>query len=141
MIARNAYPDRKPEVQVLCPSCGDIFPGLHGQDRAACRRCGAEFDPGAGPAKRAKAACPHCGESFTIINAVTATGSRPGFRLYGKLVLTQSGVKQYLPATADDHAAYRECSDRLRQEIERGETVLPTLALEDGYNTRQAHEL
>ena len=117
VIARNAYPDRKPEVQVLCPSCGDIFPGLHGQDRATCRSCGTEFDPGAGPAKGAKAACPHCGESFTIIDAVASHGSRPGFRLYGKLVLTRGGVKEYLPATADDQAAYRECSARLRQEM------------------------
>ncbi len=138
IIARNAYPDRKPEVQVLCPSCGDIFPGLHGQDRATCRSCGAEFEPGRGAAKGTKAACRHCGESFTIVAAVAAHGSRPGFRLYGKLVLTRSGVKEYRPARADDHAAYRECSDRLRQEIERGEIVLPTLALADGYNTRQA---
>ena len=31
VIARNAYPSRKPEVQILCPSCGDIFTGIHGQ--------------------------------------------------------------------------------------------------------------
>jgi putative DNA methylase len=138
IIARNAYPDRKPEVQVLCPSCGDIFPGLHGQDATACRSCGAEFDPGRGPAKGAKAACRHCEKSFTIVDAVAATGMRPGFRLYGKLVLTRGGGKEYLAATAEDQAAYRECSGRLRDEEERGEIVLPTLALEDGYNTRQA---
>jgi len=28
IIARNAYPDRKPEVQVCCPRCGDLFPTL-----------------------------------------------------------------------------------------------------------------
>ena len=39
IIARNAYPNRKPEVQILCPSCGDIFPGLHGQETATCRSC------------------------------------------------------------------------------------------------------
>jgi putative DNA methylase len=138
VIARNAYPDRKPEVQVLCPSCGDIFPGLHGQDAATCRSCGVLFDPGSGPAKGAKASCRDCGKSFTITDAVAATGSRPGFRLYGKLVLTRGGAKEYLPATVDDHAAYEECSVRLREEAERGEIVLPTLALEDGYNTRQA---
>ena len=62
IIARNAYPDRKPEVQILCPSCGDIFPGLHGQETAACRSCGTEFDPEHGPAKGAKATCRHCGQ-------------------------------------------------------------------------------
>src|SRR5207237_608529 len=39
VVARNAYPDRKPEVQILCPSCGDIFPGLNGQKMASCRSC------------------------------------------------------------------------------------------------------
>ncbi|MCK6625445.1 MAG: hypothetical protein L6R45_09745 [Anaerolineae bacterium] len=29
IIARNAYPDRKPEVQICCPRCGDIFPELN----------------------------------------------------------------------------------------------------------------
>src|SRR5262249_42022069 len=102
VIARNAYPDRKPEVQILCPSCGDIFPGLHGEKTAACRSCGAEFDPEHGPAKGAKATCRSCGRAFTILDAVASTGSRPGFRLFAKLVLTRGGAKEYLPATADD---------------------------------------
>ena len=138
IIARNAYPDRKPEVQVLCPSCGDIFPGLHGQKTAVCRSCGTEFDPGHGSARGTKATCRHCGHRFTILDAIASTGTRPEFRLYGKLVLTRASAKEYLSATADDHAAYRECSAVLRAEIERGDIILPALALEDGYNTRQA---
>ncbi len=53
-------------------------------------------------------------------------------------MLTLHGAKQYLPATADDHAAYRECSTTLQQEMESGELRLPSLALEHGFNTRQA---
>jgi putative DNA methylase len=138
IIARNAYPNRKPEVQILCPSCGDIFPGLHGQERATCRSCHAAFDPQRGPAKGAKATCGHCSRSFTILDAVAVTGTRPGFRLYGKLVLTSAGAKEYLPATAEDQAAYQECSKRLKPEADQGEILLPGMALEHGYNTRQA---
>lgn len=138
VIARNAYPNRKPEVQILCPSCGDIFPGLHGQDEATCRSCKTRFNPDRGPAKGAKATCPHCQAGFTILDAVSRTGARPDFRLYGKLVLTRGETKEYLPATSEDHAAYQECSARLKQEVGRGEILLPTLALEHGYNTRQA---
>ncbi len=50
VIARNAYPDRKPEVRMLCPSCGDIFPGLHGQKVATCCSCSHEFHPDKGTA-------------------------------------------------------------------------------------------
>jgi predicted RNA-binding Zn-ribbon protein involved in translation (DUF1610 family) len=38
-------------VQILCPSCGDIFPGLHGHENATCRSCGKQFKPDQGPAK------------------------------------------------------------------------------------------
>lgn len=138
VIARNAYPNRKPEVQILCPSCGDIFPGLHGKQEATCRSCKATFNPDKGPARGAKADCPHCHVSFKILDAVAATGTRPEFRLYGKLVLTRTGAKEYLPATADDHDAYRACSALLKEQTELGTLRLPTLALENGYNTRQA---
>jgi putative DNA methylase len=138
VIARNAYPSRKPEVQVLCPSCGDIFPGLHGQETAACRSCATEFNPEHGPAKGAKATCRHCHKQFAILDAVASTNTRPAFRLYGKLVLTRGGSKEYLPATPDDQAAYRECSTKLAEEAESGQIRLPTLALEHGHNTRQA---
>ncbi len=138
VIARNAYPNRKPEVQVLCPSCGDIFPGLHGQEDATCRSCTTQFNPDRGPARGAKATCPHCHAGFTILDAVSRTGTRPDFRLYGKLVLTRGETKEYLPAAAEDHKAYQICSARLKEEVERGEILLPTLALEHGYNTKQA---
>ncbi len=138
VIARNAYPTRKPEVRILCPACGDIFPGLHGQQEAACRSCKTHFNPDHGPAKGSKAVCPHCHAGFTTLDAVASTGARPEFRLYGKLVLTRDGTKEYLPASAADHDAYQACSARLQAETSRGEILLPALALENGYNTRQA---
>ena len=138
IIARNAYPSRKPEVQILCPDCGDIFPGLHGQEEATCRSCNTQFNPNQGPARGAKATCRHCHSGFTILDAVARTGTRPDFRLYGKLVLTQGGTKEYLPATDADHTAYQACSARLKVDLAQEEIRLPTLALENGYNTRQA---
>jgi putative DNA methylase len=138
VIASNAYPIRKPEVQILCPACGDIFPGLHGQEDVTCRSCKTHFKPEHGPAKGAKAVCRHCHSGFTILDAVARTGTRPDFQLYGKLVLTRDETKEYLPATDEDHAAYQECSARLKREATQGEILLPTLALENGYNTRQA---
>lgn len=136
VIARNAYPTRKPEVQLLCPSCGDIFQSLYGQEQTTCVSCGYTSCPDAGPAKGAKATCGSCNATFTILDAVG--GTRPGFRLYGKLVLTQNGEKEYLPVTSADHAAYTACSKQLDTEVRQGKIRLPTLTLEDGHNTRQA---
>ena len=138
IIARNAYPQRKPEVQILCPSCGDIFPGLHGQETATCRICGTQFDPEHGPAKGAKATCRHCHHRFTILDAVAAGRRSPDIPALRQARADPRGTKEYLPATPEDQAAYQECSPQLREETERGHIRLPTLALEDGYNTRQA---
>ena len=138
IIARNAYPNRKPVVQILCPSCGDIFPGMHGQESATCRSCGLQFNSEEGVAKGSKATCSHCRQTFTILDAVASLHSRPEFRLYGKLVLASDGTKEYLPAKDDDQEAYRQCVHRLRDESEHAEILLPALKLKDGYNTRQA---
>jgi putative DNA methylase len=54
--------------------------------------------------------------------------------MFAKLVLTNSEDKLYLPVTPEDEAAYRRCS----AELAVSRLALPTLKLEDGYNTKQA---
>jgi putative DNA methylase len=138
VIARNAYPNRKPEIQILCPACGGIFPGQHGTVSATCPACQFDFNPEHGPAKGAKATCHSCERTFSVVDAVEAARARPRFRLYGKLVLTRDGRKEYLPATDADQATYQQCGDQLGKEIRDGSVSLPTLALQPGYNTKQA---
>ncbi len=130
IIARNAYPQRKPEVQIVCPKCGDVFRGLIGQ-RVSCR-CGHEFDPEEGCARGAKATCTQCAKKFSILSAVGR--KRPPFRLYAKLVLNQDGGKEYLKETPEDLAAYADCLGMLSD----GKNPPPILTLEEGVNTRQA---
>ena len=114
IIARNAYPKRKPEVQILCPSCGDIFPGLQVKrpQRAhrAVRSSIPSTDRQTEPRPRASIATTSSPSWMPWPRAVT----RPAFRLYGKLVLTPDGAKEYLPATPEDQAAYQDCSATLR---------------------------
>ena len=138
IVARNAYPSRKPEVQVVCPACGDIAPGKHGAQSTVCRVCSHAFDPTSGLARGAKAFCRTCAASFPIVESMAAASRRPEFRLYGKLVLTGDGQKEYLPATERDLADYTACSAQLAAEVASGQIALPSLALEHGYNTRQA---
>ncbi len=138
IVARNAYPKQKPTVQVLCPRCGDIFQGLYGQPSIECKSCGHGFAPESGAVNGPKAICPHCNNTFSVIKAIAQTGNRPTFRLYGKLILTQEGTKEYLRAATKDEAEYAKCSEVLRHETDENKILLPSLALEDGYNTRQA---
>jgi putative DNA methylase len=138
VIAQNAYPDRKPEIQVRCPQCGDIFCALHSDKRLTCRSCGEVFDPHRGAVHGAKATCSHCSYSFPIVEAMRAADQPPAHQLYGKLVLRQDGQKRYLPATPADIKAYYRCSKLLAQELAIGSIRLPNACLKDGYNTRQA---
>lgn len=136
VFARNAYPDRKPAVQIVCPSCGEVFQGTNGQNSVSCPGCSTRFNPEKGAAKGPAAICLRCNTRFVILHAVG--GKRPRFRLYAKLVLTADGKKMYLRVSEEDALAYRECSSRLQEEVKAGRIVLPSLTLADGYNTRQA---
>lgn len=138
IIARNAYPDRRPEVQVCCPQCGDIFPSLNGSDSAVCPSCTLKFNPHEGSAKGATAVCPGCSCSFLIAQAIRREADPPAHRLYGKLLLAPDGQKVYLPADQHDISAYDRCCRELTSEVDLGHVSLPNASLCDGFNTRQA---
>ncbi len=138
VIARNAYPRRKPEVEIVCPQCGDIFRCQQLKTSITCNKCRYVFDPTVGSSGGAKAKCSHCSKDFTILAAMADLQGRPEFRLYGKLVLTSEGYKEYLPATHNDIAAYKLCSKMLLKEVEQGSIQLPKLSLQPGHNTNQA---
>jgi putative DNA methylase len=136
-IARNAYPDRKPEVQLLCPGCGKIFSSINGLKGVSCPSCKSNFEPDSGNAKGPKAICPHCRHTFQIIS-VMGKEKKPSFRLYGKLILAQDGKKEYLKVSEEDLAVFEKISRQLSKELDGGEIILPELVLEDGCNTKQA---
>jgi putative DNA methylase len=126
IFARNAYPNRKPEVQVCCPACGGIQAAQLGEASVRCHSCVADFAPDSGPARGARADCPHCQHSFAIAPAMRAADAPPAHRLYAKLVLTADGEKQYLRATTEDLSAFANASTMLREEVAAGK-ILPQL--------------
>lgn len=138
IFARNAYPDRKPEVQFCCPGCGGVYAGLNGDQETRCPSCALVFNPHTGPANGATATCATCARSFSIIAAIRKSANPPTHRLYAKLLLTAEGEKQYRPTTESDAEAYQRAAALLAGEVRRGAVRLPTLELADGYNTRQA---
>ncbi len=138
IFAQNAYPKRKPEVQVVCPSCSGVFEGIHGATKAACPKCSLAFNPQNGPARGQTAICSHCTGSFSILQAIAKHAHRPSYRLYAKLILRQDGQKEYLAINDEDRFLYKRCSQLLESQLAQGAIVLPDLALEGGYNTSQA---
>ncbi len=133
IFARNAYPDRKPEVRVCCPGCGGIFSADVKDTHVVCPHCHIAFNPQAGPATGASATCRQCHHVFSIAKTAKSFGRPPEHRMFAKLVLNGSDKKIYLPITPADERAYERCSD----ELARSKIPLPCLELADGYNTRQ----
>ena len=133
IFVRNAYPERKPEVRVVCPECAGIFPANVNDKHTCCHHCQHGFDLHAGPANGASATCRKCRHVFPIAKTAKAIGHPPAHRMFAKLVLNSAGEKLYLPVTQKDELAYQRCSE----ELNRSKLPLPTLELKDGYNTRQ----
>lgn len=138
VFAKNAYPRKKPEVQVFCPSCGNIFQSFYHQDQVICNKCQTDFNPKHGQVKGSYACCKSCGNTFSILQAVRETTKPPTHRLYAKLILSSQGEKKYLPVTDYDIEAYNLCEQRLGMEESQGLVRLPQATLSEGYNTRQA---
>jgi len=138
IIAKNAYPNRKPLVQICCPGCGELFPALNHQKETQCPFCLLNFDPHTGPIQGKIAVCPTCQHKFSVLEAVRKQDHPPEHRLYGKLILTEDGEKHYCTATEYDLHVYKNASILLTEEIKKGNIRLPRLTLTNGYNTRQA---
>lgn len=133
IFVRNAYPDRKPEVLVVCPECAGLLAADVNDERSQCPHCQHRFDLHSGPASGASATCRKCQHVFPIAKTAKASGHPPAHRMFAKLILNASGDKLYLPATRQDELVYQRCSE----ELKRSQLPLPTLELKDGYNTRQ----
>ena len=137
-FARNAYPKKKPEIQVYCPSCEGIFQARYDQEQVTCKHCHVIFNPKLGTTQGAKVTCTFCKNTFSVAKAVRALEEPPPHRLYAKLVLSPGGEKRYLRATDLDRKAYSACEQWLTEEVAQGRMRLPEAKLSDGHNTRQA---
>lgn len=138
VIARNAYPSKRPEIQILCPECGEVFEGRHDDPEATCPRCTHHFVPQRANASGSNAICPHCESRFAILGSVGHCGHRPDYRLYAKLVLTADGKKEYLPADDEDINAFRATASQLAESVRERDVRLPDLVLRPGQNTSQS---
>lgn len=134
IFAKNAYPNKVPEAQALCPHCGEVNLTRHDARRVTCCGCHKVFDPQKAPANGQRAVCPCCDHEFSIAKAVRASREVPKHRLYAKLVLMPDGGKAYLRATPDDATRYAAAEAELAARLD----AYPVVAISPGQNTNQA---
>jgi putative DNA methylase len=137
VFASNACPRKHPEVELTCPDCGDVFRETLASSMVICPACGIGFDPRTGSVRGENYTCRVCGGISKIRESVATSSRPPRYRPFAKLVLTQTGAKEYLTTDAFDEDLLTRSSNELRIEEANG-LLLPTTRLRDGYNTRQA---
>jgi len=134
IFAKNAYPDRVPEAQAVCPHCGEVNLTRHDAHQVTCCGCRKDFDPQHGPARGQQARCPCCEHEFSIAKTVRTRATAPAHRLYAKLVLLPDRKKTYLRATEADEALYAQAE----KDLAARPNAYPVVAISPGENTNQA---
>lgn len=133
VFAQDAYPKKKPNAQIICPSCWRIIQARYDATSLECSSCKHQFNPQQGPAS-GQYITTALGNRYRIKDLLPSDGTPPPHRLYAMLALRPDGQKVYLPITAADLALCAEAQARLREE----NLPLPTLAVRSGHNTDQA---
>ncbi|MFT3796604.1 DNA methyltransferase [Flavobacterium sp.] len=135
IFSKNAYPNKKPHAQVVCPNCGDIFKCRYDSISELCRLCKKTFNPQEGRVKGSLVYDKN-GESHKIKDIINKTANPPKHKLFAILALNQKGEKIYLKPSQYDLALYAQAEKRFK-EIEN-ELPLPNMQVRKGHNTDQA---
>jgi putative DNA methylase len=132
VFARNAYPSKKPNAQILCPRCWGIFTDRYDSTNSTCPHCSKLFNPQDGPAKGTNVRDSK-GEKHKI-KSLLNNGKRLEEKMYALLAINSAGKKEYLRPTDFDMALYQEAVSRLPSE----DLPLPEMLVRAGHNTDQA---
>jgi putative DNA methylase len=135
VFSKNAYPSKKPESQIWCPLCENIFIAKYNSTNEQCPECSHIFNPQVGPVKGAKVFDKY-GNEYKIKDLVNYNNHAPNHKLYAILALNEQGEKVYIKPTEFDHDLFNRAKQRL-EEL-KTELPLPTMAIRSGYNTKQA---
>ncbi|MBQ9405573.1 MAG: DNA adenine methylase [Desulfovibrio sp.] len=133
VFAQDAYPKKKPQAHIICPSCWNILEGRYDTTDMLCQHCGYRFNPQKGPASGQYVTTTD-GQRYRIRDLLPKDGTPPKHRMYAMMVLCPNGEKNYLPIGAEDLALYEEARRTLANE----NLPLPEIPVRPGHNTDQA---
>lgn len=133
VFSKNAYPNKKPKAQIICPKCWDIIEDRFDATQIICHHCHNKFNPQEGTAK-GQYVTSQSSKRYKIKDLIQARNTPPDHRMYAMLALRSNGEKIYLPIKDEDRALFQDASIRLASE----DLPLPTMAVRAGHNTEQA---
>lgn len=135
VFSKNAYASKKPDSQILCPSCESVFVGKYNATELECPNCSHGFNPQNGQAKGAKVVDSQ-GNEYKIKELAGKGKKAPKHKLYAIMALNEDGKKVYIKPTQYDHDLLKKAGKRLS--LIESDLPLPTMKVRPGYNTNQA---
>ena len=133
IFSKNAVPKKDPSARSLCPHCNSINHIKYDTTSVSCEACSKEYNPQSGNVRGALVDCPHCNESFKLVDYMKKTSRPLSTKIYAKMVLTSDGKKRYEVVNNYDHKILQEVSEQYRLIKDR----FPFVKIEPGYNTNQ----
>ena len=133
IFSKNAVPKKDSSARSLCPSCGAINHIEYNSSSVTCDGCLTAYNPQLGNVRGAIVECPHCKESFKLVDYMKHSSTPLPTKIYAKMVLNQDGNKQYEVVNDYDRGILEEVS----KEFELIKGKFPYVNIEPGYNTNQ----
>jgi len=134
IFSRNAYPQKKPQAQLLCPQCWSVFEDRYDTVHSICPKCNNEFNPHNGCAKNQDVYCSD-GKKYKIKELVKNNIHPLDHKLYAIMALRKNGEKIYLQPTDFDFELYKKAKIELAKNKKK---YIPSLEIRPGHNTNQA---
>ncbi len=135
IFSKNAYPSKKPDSQVVCPHCGDVFTCLYNSINEYCPCCNVGFNPQEGFVKGGKVVDSK-GKEHKIIDLIKNSNNPPSHKLYALMALTPKGNKIYLKPSEFDLELIEKA--KLDLVTIQDQLPLPKMYVREGHNTDQA---
>jgi putative DNA methylase len=133
IFAKNAYPKKKPMVQIICFKCWSIFQNRYDAVEVICPHCGNTFNPQIGRATGQNVICSD-GKTYKIKELVKSHKKPLNHKMYAILALRNNGEKIYLKPSKFDCDLYQKASKDLQDK----NITIPLLKVRSGHNTDQA---
>ncbi len=133
VFAKDAYPQKKPISQILCPQCWGIVRDRFDAIATHCPHCSLQFNPQVGTTK-GQYVSSASGKRYKIKDLIARKNTPPRHRMYAMLALRANGEKIYLPVREAD----RQLLCQAKQQLDSEALPLPELPVRSGYNTDQA---
>jgi putative DNA methylase len=133
VFAKDAYPQKKPKAQIVCPQCWGIVVDRFDSTEACCPTCALKFNPQRGTTKGQYVTSPS-GQQYKIKDLISAKSTAPKHRMYAMLALRANGEKVYLPVRQADLQLF----DQVKHQLVSEDLPLPQLNIRPGHNTDQA---